>query len=1585
MKNFKRFVAMVLLVCMLCAFAVPVTFAETPGEEIPEETTAPAETFAPDGEDYPQDGVTLVNLEFTPITIMEHSWGGWDYENVYDENGEVIGRNEFYRYDCGTDLLSQSTYTATFSDGTQITGNGDGFDYNGRWYQFSTASDQSYYNQWTVGNTYTFDVWVEGQMFKLPVTIEASPLLSISFSSVTVTENTGGWWDRACDEFGNPVAGTEYYRYDINGEMMNQISYIAFFNNGEKREGWYSDLGFEFGGVRYDFTVTSNQSYDNQWTAGNEYAFEVSVMGKTAPISVSIVQSPLESITFTPITVMEKTHGGMSGTMDPETGEELSFFEYYPGHLCELTTYTATFKDGAVYTGIANQDELWHNGIRYGITSASDQSYYNQWTVGNTYSIQLSVAGKTVEVPVEIVPSPLVSLTFEPLSIMENTNGYMASWWNEETGNYDLYYYEYMVNNLILDTTYTATFSDGTVLTGRNNGFEYKGTWYHFDCTSSQGYYNQWTADNTYAMTVSVLGMTVEIPVTITGSPLESLTFAPVSIMEGTCGSIAGGPGMNGEFVEFYHYSDWEILNRTTYTATFRDGTILTGSGNNFFYNGQQYYFTTGSDQGPDNQWTAGNDYAITVTVLGKIVDIPVTITASPLVSLELTPVTIEKETCGMWENFYNPATGAFDLTFYRYNASMVLGKSTYTATFRDGTVLTGSANGSFMYDGMYYSFSTTDNQSYENQWISGNTYTITVSVLGQTAQVPVTICESVTSGGYKYLAQNGMAIITDCTLTDEVLQLPDTIDGLPVVGVYALGTAMDTARQIIFPDSVRMLSNETFVSYYSEQTALEKLTLGSGISDISMEMLWCAGNLAEIAVSEDNPNYCAVEGVLYDKALTQMIAYPPAKTAVHTVPDSVTDVEVIANGADLFAGICIRFGAGVTDYVLEDGVIYSADMTRIILATGEAEGKYVMPDTVTEMGPMAFANSKFTEVTISSGVTAITYYAFGGSACLEKVHIPDSVIFIEDHAFQDCSALKTVNIPSSVRGVYWGAYLDCKALEEVHITDLESWCNIYFSDATANPLTQANNLYVNGEKVTQLVIPETVTGICYSNFSGISAETVTFPENFTTIGREAFAYSALTSVTVPDSVYNLGYNAFDGCTNLQEVTLSENLYTIPTRCFAGTAITSIVIPQKVEYIGWSAFENAKLREVTFNCENLQLSEFAFKNCPIWELELGENVTHLGWQETFGGTLIASVTIPDSVTELTYGVFGYNKNLVSVTIPRSIEMLSSMAFTGDKNLSHVLYTGTKAQWNGLDCWSTELNNATIHCGAKGNEVTVEQNCEEVRLYCSICDKWEILVKEDHDHDMHDGVCTYCGPCQHNKIEEGICVYCQMEIGSVLTDSEGNRTGYATFTEALDALQEGQTISMYANAQEEVLVLPASATLDLNGHTLAVDSVVTFKGNEITDNSEDASGLLQVSEEEGAMISPNNAQLPVYDQKNGGFRFFEMDVISRAVTGENTDNPKYWFKINTRNFDRFNDLVQAGANLQIKVKMTWDDQEEPVYAAASVDFLKVWAESFNDNPNLYITVSATGAQEKENFTLTPCVVAYNVEISGDELN
>ena len=228
--------------------------------------------------------------------------------------------------------------------------------------------------------------------------------------------------------------------------------------------------------------------------------------------------------------------------------------------------------------------------------------------------------------------------------------------------------------------------------------------------------------------------------------------------------------------------------------------------------------------------------------------------------------------------------------------------------------------------------------------------------------------------------------------------------------------------------------------------------------------------------------------------------------------------------------------------------------------------------DSVTTIGNSAFSGcSSLSNVTIGDSVTTIGSYAFSGCSSLTSIIVPNNVTTIEKQAFLRCSGLTSITLGNGVTSIGESAFQSCKSLTNVNITDVAAWCNTSIYDDTASPFYYGAaygtaNLYVNGELVTDLVIPDGVTTIGRRTFTYCNSLTsVTIPDSVTMIGNDAFwACRSLTNVTIGDSVTSIGNGAFSYCSSLTSVTIPDSVTTMDYAFQSCSSLTNVTIGNSV-------------------------------------------------------------------------------------------------------------------------------------------------------------------------------------------------------------------------------------------------------------------------------------------------------------------------------------------------------------------------------------------------------------------------------------
>ena len=223
-----------------------------------------------------------------------------------------------------------------------------------------------------------------------------------------------------------------------------------------------------------------------------------------------------------------------------------------------------------------------------------------------------------------------------------------------------------------------------------------------------------------------------------------------------------------------------------------------------------------------------------------------------------------------------------------------------------------------------------------------------------------------------------------------------------------------------------------------------------------------------------------------------------------------------------------------------------------------------------------------------------------------------------------------------------------------------------------------AHNLYLNGEIITNLFIPNTITNINDYTFSGCTnVQSIYIPKSVQSIGDEAFGFPYLHTVIVehpyPFEIDNLTFinrtnatlyvpygskSAYKSAPYWKEFKNIIEIDNSETITFADAAVKSLCINN------WDTNGDG---ELSLN-EAAAVTSLGtvFKSSKITsfnELQYFTGLTSIN-EGAFSSSTIKEVTLPETVTSLGKEAFLYCKSLTAIHLPAKVQTIGQNALSG---------------------------------------------------------------------------------------------------------------------------------------------------------------------------------------------------------------------------------------------------------------------------------------------------------------------------------
>ena len=505
----------------------------------------------------------------------------------------------------------------------------------------------------------------------------------------------------------------------------------------------------------------------------------------------------------------------------------------------------------------------------------------------------------------------------------------------------------------------------------------------------------------------------------------------------------------------------------------------------------------------------------------------------------------------------------------------------------------------------------------------------------------------------YEYEVINDTITITRYIGSDEIVNIPSTIDDKPVtvIGDSAFHWLPDLSS-VTIPASVLRVGNTTFG--------------------------WCY-ELNEVNVDPGNRCYSSIDGVLFDKTQVELISCPGGKIGNYNIPPGVVKIGDFAFQACVWLE---RIGIPVSVIEIGDapfawcndlqeiavdpansvfssfeGSLFSKSASKLIALASGYHGDYVIPDGVVEIGRSAFI----------------------GCVSLDRVVIPSSVLYIGKETFLWCYSLTHIEVNvenpnySSLDGVLFNK-------QQTILYDYP--CGRIGDYVIPDTVTRIfESAFVDSDDLTNIVIPQSVTEIDSNAFflcSGLT--TVTIPSSISSINNTVFnECDSLVEVIIPSSVKNIKYSSFENCTSLRSLTIPASVENIESYAFRNcSSLTSVFFEGSAPFMGEEVFHNTSDVFVLYYLE--QNPGFTV---PVWmgypaslyhpnPITLGSEQFVVGPDEiTYPLGLTASIvwTITKSCDWLIVDSYtGIGSQILNITVPRNptFEQRSGTLFIENK-------------------------------------------------------------------------------------------------------------------------------------------------------------------------------------------------------------------------------------------------------------------------------------------------------------------------------
>lgn len=407
----------------------------------------------------------------------------------------------------------------------------------------------------------------------------------------------------------------------------------------------------------------------------------------------------------------------------------------------------------------------------------------------------------------------------------------------------------------------------------------------------------------------------------------------------------------------------------------------------------------------------------------------------------------------------------------------------------------------------------------------------------------------------------------------------------------------------------------------------------------------------------------CNLTGITIPSSVTQLkgrcffLANLPSS---FVIPASITSIEEQALTILNLSSFTIDENNPV--YTTINGILFSKDTSTLVACPVMKSGLITLPLNTRHITPFAFCGCKnMTSIMLPEGLSTIGGWAFMACINLINIHIPSSVTHIGTQPFAYCYVLNSLSIAQDNSHYYMDGMMIYNMTGDSLISAHKSSDTLFLP----NTLRYVSG-FAGNEDVKYVKIPEGVLTLGDQTFNSSSLKRIDLPGYLHFIDEWAFYYcESLQHVTMPATLDTMGKGCFEGCSKLTSINIPNGLRVIPpeaffyctklkniswgntveiidTVAFGGCAFTKIEFPATLRHIKISGFShyssanNAYLRQIVFTAPIDTIEAGTFEEQKIKSIRFRNNIPPV------------TATIPEQ--DVNYGCLS-NATVDSIIVP----------------------------------------------------------------------------------------------------------------------------------------------------------------------------------------------------------------------------------------------------------------------------------------------------------------------------------------------